>query len=219
MYFSNTLWEILTKSLRQVKDEYVFLTELSQQLSQRYQRPTSSIFITLSHSACLLFAGNFDSAYILTITALPSSIQPTTNKRNAALLQGFMSDSLGVEPDRGIVRFVGVGEEYLATGGTTVLGDIETSRKTSDDEAKPDNAMGRNKSRRSVKPKDLPLRAQSSSKPGSKVTSPAPLSPPLTSPSLPALPTQKSALDRRAENVQKMGRRKSFLSMFGKKNA
>lgn len=200
-----------------MKDEYVFLTDLSQQLSQRYQRPTSSIFITVSHSACLLFAGTFDSAYILTITALPSAIQPTTNKRNAALLQGFMSDSLGVEPDRGVVRFVGVGEEYLATNGTTVLGEIEAQAKTSDDENRPDTAMGRARSRRSVKPKELNLQGRTTSKPGSKVTSPAPRSPALTSPSLPAIPTEKSPLDRKAEKVQKMGRRRSFLSMFGKK--
>lgn len=82
----------------QVRDEYVFLNDLSQQLSQRYQRPTSSILINLTHSACLLFAGNFDSAYILTITALPSALQSTTNKRNAALLQSFMTESLASLP-------------------------------------------------------------------------------------------------------------------------
>ncbi len=179
----------------------------------------SSIFITLSHSACLLFAGTFDSAYLLTITALPSAIQPTTNKRNAALLQSFMTDSLGVAPDRGIVRFVGVGEEYLATNGGTILGEIEALGKNSDEDNRPDTAIGRTKSRRSVKTKELRLRSRSNSKLSVQVTSPPLLSPALTSPSLPAIPTQRSALDRRAEKVQTMGRRKSFLSMFGKKKA
>jgi len=166
-----------------------------------------------------LFAGTFDSAYILTITALPSAVQPTTNKRNAALLQSFMTDSLGVAPDRGIVRFVGVGEEYLATNGNTILGEIEALRKNSDEDNGPDTAIGRTRSRRSVKPKDLTLRARSNSKLSAKVTSPPPLSPALTSPSLPAIPTQKSPLDRKAEKVQTMGRRRSFMSMFGKKKA
>jgi len=185
----------------------------------------SSIFITLSHSACLLFAGTFDSAYLLTITALPSAIQATTNKRNAALLQSFMTDSLGVALDRGIVRFVGIGEEYLATNGNTILGEIEALGKNSDEDNRPDAAIGRTKSRRgSVKPKDLRLRTRNSSKISVNVTSPQPSSPPLKSPSfrspsLPAIPIQKSTLDRNAETMQTMGRRKSFFSLFGKKNA
>lgn len=179
----------------------------------------SSIFITLSHSACLLFAGTFDSAYLLTITALPSAIQPTTNKRNAALLQSFMTASLGVASDRGIVRFVGIEESSLATSGNTILGEIEALGKNSDEDHRPDMTMGRTKSRRSVKPKDLRLRSRSNSKLSANVTSPPPLSPALTSPSLPAIPTQRSALDRKAEKMQTMGRRKSFLSMFGKKKA
>lgn len=216
-----------------VRDEYAFLQDLSQQLSQRYQRPASSIFITLDHSACLLFAGTFDSAYILTITALPSQIQSTTNKRNAALLQTFMTESLGVSADRGIVRFSPVAEENLATNGTTVLGEIENLRKTSDEgdsNTITGDFLGRSKSRRannnsnsSNKPKDLPLRGRSDSKPKSKVTSrvtsPAPLSPALKSPSVPPMPPSEmtSALDRKAEKVQSMGRRKSFLHIFGKK--
>ena len=213
--------------LFQVRDEYTFLNDLSQQLSQRYQRPASSIFITLDHSACLLFAGTFDSAYILTLTALPSQVQSTTNKRNSALLQTFMTEALGVTTDRGVVRFVPIAEEHLATNGSTVLGEIERLSRTSDDE-NADGVMGRSKSRRSVKPKDLPLRERSDtntktrsrivSRKTSRAASPTPMSPPLTSPSLPALPLEKSAMDRRAEKVQKMGRRRSFLSMFGRKD-
>ena len=209
----------------QVRDEYTFLNDLSQQLSQRYQRPASSIFITLDHSACLLFAGTFDSAYILTLTALPSQIQSTTNKRNAVLLQNFMTEALGVTSDRGIVRFVPIAEEHLAINGNTVLGEIERLSRTSDEDNS--DILSRTKSRRSVKPRDLPLRERSETKSKSRIVSrktsraPSPTrpSPPLTSPSLPAIPTEKSVMDRRAEKVQKMpARRKSFLSMFGKKD-
>ena len=121
-----------------IRDEYLFLDELSLHLSQRYQRPTSSIFINLDHSACLLFAGTFDSAYVLTITALPSQLLPTTNKRNTALIQSHMASSLGVLPDRGIIHFVAIADGYLATKGTTYSGHIERLQKKSSDESKRD---------------------------------------------------------------------------------
>jgi hypothetical protein len=54
--------------------------------------------ITVNHSACLLLGGSFEPTYVLTITALPIQLLPTTNKRNAALIQNFMAkwhDRLG----------------------------------------------------------------------------------------------------------------------------
>lgn len=193
----------------------MFLEDFSQHLSQRYQRPTTSIFITLDHSACLLLAGTFDSAYILTITALPSQIQPVTNKRNTALVQAFMNDSLGVSHDRGVVRFVGIGEEYLGTNGMTVLGEIESLSRGEDNggETTRSNTIRRGRSRKVPNPKELVL--QEKSRRPSPTAAKAP-SPPLKSPPMPAVPIEKSALDKKAEKVQKMGRRRSFLSMFGK---
>ncbi|KAL8816423.1 MAG: hypothetical protein Q9223_004563 [Gallowayella weberi] len=187
-----------------VKDEYVFLQDLSQHLSQRYQRPVSSIFITLNHSECLLYAGSFDSAYIMTITALPTQIQPTTNKRNTVMIQKFMADSLGVTPERGVVRFVGIAEEYLATNGNTVLGEIENmGKEASEDSANGTQRTGtlrRARSRRSSKPEKLQM--PFNSRPGTsdnKVTSPQRMSPPI-----PTIP----------EKVPRMGRRRSFLALF-----
>lgn len=81
--------------------------------------------ITVNHSACLLLGGSFEPTYILTINALPTQVQPTTNKRNAALIQTFMAESIGVSPDRGIIKFVPIPEESLATNGMTILGEIE----------------------------------------------------------------------------------------------
>lgn len=198
----------------QVKDEYIFLADLSQHLSQRYHRPISSIFVTLSHSACLLFAGTFDSAYILTVTALPSQIQPTTNKRNAALIQKFMIDSLGVPPERGVVRFVGIPEEFLATNGMTVLGEIENLRKTSSEDSHTESSrLGtiRTRSRRTPKPQGLALEDENGLKSGA-----ASFTLPLQSPSPPLLSTKKSHLSIKAEKVKKMGRRRSFMALFGK---
>ncbi|KAL9004441.1 MAG: hypothetical protein Q9188_002740 [Gyalolechia gomerana] len=196
-----------------VKDEYTFLQDLSEHLSQRYQRPVSSIFITLNHSECLLFAGGFDSAYIITITALPSQVQPVTNKRNAVMIQTFMSELLGVTPDRGIIRFVGISEEYLATNGNTVQGEIDNlSRGSSEDttDTKRSNAVRSGRSRKSLRPEKLNLQLERSR----PVTSDKVPSPALQSPPLPEMPREMSPLDKRAEKIQKMGRRKSFLAMF-----
>ncbi|KAI8932624.1 hypothetical protein NX059_010122 [Plenodomus lindquistii] len=108
-----------------IKDEYTLVTDLSHHLSTRYQRPEASIMITVTHSACLLLGGSFEPTYILTINALPVQIQPTTNKRNAAMIQTFMAESIGVPPDRGIVKFIPIPEESLAMNGMTILGEIE----------------------------------------------------------------------------------------------
>ncbi|KAL8993359.1 MAG: hypothetical protein Q9169_006411 [Polycauliona sp. 2 TL-2023] len=195
-----------------VKDEYIFLQDLSQHLSQRYQRPVSSIFITLNHSECLLYAGTFDSAYIMTITALPSQIQPTTNKRNAVMMQTFMAESLGVTPERGVIRFVGIAEEYLATNGNTVLGEIENlSRESGEDNANGAQRSGtvrRGRSRRSSKADKMQIPVSRPATSDNRITSP-----PSKSPPIPAT-REDSPLDIKAAKVQKMGRRKSFLAMF-----
>ncbi|KAL2056477.1 hypothetical protein ABVK25_003501 [Lepraria finkii] len=200
-----------------VRDEYELLQDLSQHLSQRYQRPTSSIFIYLNHSACMLFGGTFDSAYILTITALPYLLQSTTNKRNAALLQAFLADSLGVSPARGLVRFMSIPDEHLAFNGTTVLGQIDNIQRVSDEREKEqyrpvkvgptlhkNNSVTRNY--RMISQRKMPV---SQSVPLSRVDSP---------PLLPAMPTENSLLDRRAEKVQRLGKRKSFFNIFGRKD-
>lgn len=115
----------LTTNLVQIKDEYTLVTDLSHHLSTRYQRPETSIMITVNHSACLLLGGSFEPTYVLTINALPVQVQPTTNKRNAALIQTFMAESIGVPSDRGIIKFVPIPEDSLATNGMTILGEIE----------------------------------------------------------------------------------------------
>lgn len=109
----------------QIGDEFTFITELSYHLSTRYQRPISSIVVTLHHGACMFFAGTFDAAYVMSIFALPSQVLPTTNKRNTALIQRHMEGALGVNPKRGFLRFVPVDEEHMATNGKTMAGEID----------------------------------------------------------------------------------------------
>lgn len=133
-----------------INDEYTLVTDLSHHLSMRYQRPETSIMITVNHSACLLLGGSFEPTYILTINALPVQVQPTTNKRNASLIQTFMAESIGVSPDRGIVKFIPIPEESLAMNGMTILGDIERmERQTGEDSSNIKRAVTKS-SRKSV---------------------------------------------------------------------
>ncbi|KAH6849760.1 Tautomerase/MIF superfamily [Chaetomium sp. MPI-CAGE-AT-0009] len=108
-----------------VRDEFTFITELAYHLSTRYQRPVSSIVVTLRHSACMFWGGSFDPAYVMSVAALPSQLQPTTNRRNAALIQRHMEETLGVRPGRGLLRFVPVPEECLVCDGRTVAGEVD----------------------------------------------------------------------------------------------
>jgi hypothetical protein len=170
----------------------------------------------------MLFSGNFDPAYILTISALPSQLQTVTNKRNASLLARAMEDGLGVAPDRGVIKFVAVSEDNLAIDGKTITGEIEELEK---EIAEKNSSLQRNlsikatpksKRRQSLRSlrnakKTLPTHDEDAS-----ATSPMSDRNQVT-PSLPAMPSEMNAMDRRAEKAQKMGRRKSFMaSLFGK---
>jgi hypothetical protein len=79
----------------------------------------------MKHSTLLIFEGSFDPAYVLTITAHPSQLQPVTNKRNAMMLAKGMMEALRVPPNRGLIRFIPIAEECYAVGGKTVSGEIE----------------------------------------------------------------------------------------------
>jgi hypothetical protein len=81
--------------------------------------------INVDHSSCLALGGTFDPCYVLTLSLVPSQMQATTNKRNAALIQSFMADILSVPPERGIVKFVAIPEENFAVNGSTLFGEIE----------------------------------------------------------------------------------------------
>lgn len=133
----------------QIQDEFSFITDLSYHLSNRYQRSMSSIVINVQHGCCMMFGGSFDPAYTLTIFALPSLVQPTTNKRNAALIQAQIQDCLGVAPSRGYVRFVATPEEDVASGGKTVASEMEElDRTTRDDSEQGPESLKPTKSKR-----------------------------------------------------------------------
>ena len=112
-----------------VNDEFTLVTDLSVHLAERYSRSDSGIMVTVDHSACLFLAGNFEPAYILTVSALPHEVQASANKINTAHLQSFLADVLGVAAERGVVRFEAIPEENLGTNGSTIQGTLERMYK------------------------------------------------------------------------------------------
>ncbi|KAG9200917.1 hypothetical protein G6514_006479 [Epicoccum nigrum] len=165
-----------------IKDEYTLVTDLSHHLSTRYQKPETSIMITVNHSACLLLGGSFEPTYILTINALPVQLQPTLNKRNAAMIQNFMTESIGVSIDRGIVKFVAIQEEALAMNGMTVLGEIENLERSQAEETgtrpKTSRRSGVSKAKSSI---SLSRKTSKANTKGRTVTPPLPSPGPLDS--------------------------------------
>ena len=99
----------------------------------------------------MLISGSSEPAYMVTITALPTEIAATKNKRSAHLIQDFMEGAVKISPRRGVVRFETVPEENLATNGITALQEIEELECNSMDEEGILRALSRQRSRRSKK--------------------------------------------------------------------
>jgi hypothetical protein len=108
--------------------------------------------VMVATEVSILISNSSEPAYMVTITALPSEIAATKNKRSAHLIQDFMMGALQINSQRGVVRFEAVPEGNLATNGTTALQEIEELERSSVDEDGMFRALSRQKSRRSKKP-------------------------------------------------------------------
>ncbi|KAH7182831.1 Tautomerase/MIF superfamily [Fusarium flagelliforme] len=126
-YSSVVLAEIKTNVI--IEDEFTFISELSEYLSIRYNRPASCIMITLQHGICIQFGGSCDPSYTIKIEALTRDMQPAANKRNVALLQRHMEQALGIPAPRGYLRFVPVAEDCAGWKGNTVAGEIADAKE------------------------------------------------------------------------------------------
>jgi hypothetical protein len=156
----------------------------------------------------------------MAITALQSQLQPVTNKRNAALLQKAMEDALGVAPERGLIKFVPIAEENMATNGKTVAGEIDDLEKeTTDDNANLKRSLSRGSIRTRKRQSTKSMRNLKIGSPFSHhdehITPPG--SARITGPLPPAMLPEKATMDRKTGKGQKMSRRKSFIALiFGK---
>ena len=128
-----------------------------------------------------------------------------------------LQESLGVSPERGLIKFTPIEEENMATDSRTVTGMIEDLEKVMSEGSGLQRTLSM-KSKRKHSVKSLRGMKTAPQLPThNEILSPTPPMSERDTPPLPPVPTEKSALDKKAEKVQKMGRRKSFIaSLFGK---
>ncbi|RKF53376.1 putative mif domain-containing protein [Erysiphe neolycopersici] len=207
-----------------INDEFKLVTDISYALSTRYQRPENSILVTLSHSCCLLLGGNFEPAYVLNVTALPSQVLPITNRRNSFLLAKVMEDALGVSAERGIIKFTAISEDSLAYNGRTVAREIEELEKSQHE----NQTLGRNLSshgtiRSRRRPSIKSLRGYKAHQLHTHdetmiSTTPTPLMSKNQNPSSkPERPAGVLIMEHQPDRLHKVGRRRSFIaSIFGR---
>jgi hypothetical protein len=184
------------------------MIDLSFRLSEIYQRPASCIMVMVSTEVAMLIGGNCEPAYHLTVTALPSEIAATKNKRAAHLLQDFMKDSLSIKSSRGVVQFAAVAEENLATNGVTALQEIEQLARISGEDDGMLRAFSR-QTRRSMK-SSLPFVSDRT-----KTPTPVPRS---STPSLirATLGSHDHKSTGQSKQEKRVRRRRSILAFFKK---
>lgn len=103
--------------------------DLSRHLALVYQRPEAAILLTIREEAPLSFGNISLPAYLLKIYALPSIIAPTTNLRSTAMLSDELQELLGVGPEFGVIVFIPVPQDNLATNKTTAGGEISRTER------------------------------------------------------------------------------------------
>ena len=113
----------------QLENEFDFIKSLSEVIAKRFSRTEETVAVSIEHSSCMIMGGTFDGCYFLTINSL-SSISPTCNKRNVALISEWLTANLGVPSSRGFIRFVEPDAGNYAMGGITCLDMLEKERSS-----------------------------------------------------------------------------------------
>lgn len=132
-----------------------------------------------------------------------------------------MDEALGVPPNRGLIKFVPVAEENLATGGKTVAGEIEELAKEAAEE---NSSLRRSLSRsalKTTKKKSITSLRNPKAAGGQLQTHHedvlTPVSERATSSLVTATSPGKESLNPAEEKFRRVGRRKSFIAgLFGK---
>ncbi|CAI7641916.1 unnamed protein product [Penicillium bialowiezense] len=103
----------------------IALAEFSHALTEVYQRPETSMLVTVDQKSDILFGSAVDPAYLLKVSALSGLIAPLTNLRNTALIQSIIEDIFRIPPSKGVIIFTPLSEDNLATNGTTAREEID----------------------------------------------------------------------------------------------
>ena len=75
--------------------------------------------INMQQGACVSFGASPLPAYFMKVFALPRLVTSAANRRNTGPLQSILQDVLGITPDQGVVVYVPVPGENMATENTT----------------------------------------------------------------------------------------------------
>lgn len=105
--------------------EQGFLNDFLQSVSETYHRPVNTLMITVNTDIQIIMGGSTEPAYLLNIAALSTEIAATKNMRSTSLIQSFLFQSLGIPKERGVIKFLPVNDQDLATNGITVTQEIE----------------------------------------------------------------------------------------------
>lgn len=103
----------------------IALAEFSHALTEVYQRPETSMLVTIDQKSDIMFGSAVDPAYLLKVSALSGLIAPLTNLRNTALIQSIIEDIFRIPPSKGVIIFTPLSEDNLATNGTTAREEID----------------------------------------------------------------------------------------------
>ncbi|KAI9741793.1 MAG: hypothetical protein M1834_000179 [Cirrosporium novae-zelandiae] len=112
-----------------IENEANATSGLCEGLAKCFHREVKDIMLLLEHSACIGFNGLHNPSYLMTITALPSELQPTMNKRYAVTVSTLLLELLGAPKSHGVIRFVHAAAENYAYNGATVLAHLEEGER------------------------------------------------------------------------------------------
>jgi hypothetical protein len=82
------------------------------------------MFVSMQVIPSLRFGNSTVPAYSMKVFALPYLIAPITNLRSTILIQAALHDILHIQPSRGIILYIPVAEENMATNNTTMMGEV-----------------------------------------------------------------------------------------------
>lgn len=165
--------------------------------------------VTVSLGTPMLLGGNAEPAYQIIMSALALEIAPTMNKRSASLVQKFMTDSLRIPENRGVIRFEALDEHNLATNGKTTLQEIEEMEIGDSGDNGILRTISENRPKKGRKSPLLILTERGKTPvPRSNIDTPS-------------KPVSRGTIESRTTESNDMGRkmmkhRKSFMAFFGK---
>ncbi|KKK12243.1 hypothetical protein ARAM_004859 [Aspergillus rambellii] len=132
-----------------IKDEDSVVPSVMSRMAQIYQKSESFMVVTVQQDACLRFGHSTLPAYSMKVFALPYLIAPITNLRSTILIQAAIQEILHISPSRGVILYIPIAEENMATNNTTMMGEIaRLERETHGQETGVLKSLSRTMSRR-----------------------------------------------------------------------